>query len=345
MKNYKFLTILCLSIIFSCSENSSSDSGGSSSLTPNYAYVTSNNSLKIIDITNVNNLTMSSSISLSTPYYVSVSPNVAYVAQYDATAPYISLINISNPLSPTLATAIPKDNTLAFSFLSDMYTIQGVGYLTDLFRGVHVIDLINSNFSSQVNQGSDAMSITKIMNTLFVIDQANGLHSIDISNPSNLTLTGVSNTTDIDIASYPDAPYGNYHSWVENDGTYIYVANIFDKKIKKFDANTLTLLNDVSIEGYTTAFAIKNGIGYVTTKASANAPLQTSFDGIKMIDLNTMSILDAKPLNGASGVALNDDSAYITDTNGLHVYDVSSGSLILQSTLATGNGNYIALGE
>ncbi|WP_290700260.1 hypothetical protein [Lacinutrix sp.] len=329
---------------FGCSDNSSSSSSGST-VTPQYAYITDGVELKIIDVATPTVPIFVNSIAINTSYFVSVSPNVAYVAQYDAVASYISLVDISNPSTPLIASTIAKDNTLAFSLLSDMYTVNGVGYITDTYRGLHVVDIANSTFSSQVNLGGDAMSVTKIQNKLFVIDQANGLHSYDITVPGSPAVTGVTNNTDIDTGSYGDSPFGQYHSWVETDGTFLYVANTIDKKIKQFDAATLTLINEVSIEGYPTAFAIHNGFAYVTMKASVNAPLQTSYDGVRMYDLASLSLIDMKPLSKTSGIALNGNNAYVTDSNGLHIYDISSNSFVLQSSLPIGSGNFIALGQ
>ncbi|WP_170233977.1 LVIVD repeat-containing protein [Bizionia myxarmorum] len=338
-----FLTLM-FSLLFGCSDNSSSDPSGSTT-TPQYAYITDGNDLKIIDVAVPTAPTFVSTIAINTSYFVSVSPGVAYVAQYDATAPYLSLVDISNAASPSISIAIPKDNSLAFSLLSDMYTVNNVGYLTDVYRGLHVVDLANFNFSSQVNLGGDAMSLTKVQNELFVIDQAMGLHTYNVTTPETPVATGIFNNTEIDVSSYGDAPYGQYHSWVENDGTSIFVANTIDKKIKQFDAATLTLMNEVSIEGYPTAFAIYNGNAYVTMKASANAPLQTSYDGIRMYDLATLSLVDMKPLNLASGIALHNDYAYVTDADGLHIYNINGNNFVLESTLTAGFGNFIALGQ
>ncbi|WP_008638583.1 LVIVD repeat-containing protein [Bizionia argentinensis] len=335
---------LVFSLLFSCSDNSSSDPSGSTT-TPQYAYITDGNDLKIIDVAVPTAPTFVSSLAVNTSYFVSVSPNVAYVAQYDATAPYLSLIDLSNANAPVVSQTVPKNSGLVFRLLSDMYTINNIGYLTDTYGGFYVIDLANSNFNLQVNLGADAMSLTKIQNELFVIDQASGLHSYNVSTPGNPVLTGTSNTSDIDAASYADSPFGQYHSWVETDGTYLYVANTIDKKIKQFDAATLTLVNEVLINGYPTAFALHDGHAFVTMKASSNAPLQASYDGVKMYDLATLSLVDMKPLNQASGIALNNNQAYVTDADGLHIYDVSGNNFLLQATLAAGFGNFIALGQ
>jgi len=344
-KSLKFLTLtVVLTLFFSCSDNSSSDPSGST-ITPQYAYITDGNELKIIDVATPTSPLFVSGVTVNTSYFVSVSPNIAYVAQYDATAPYLSLIDISNASNPTVSLTVPKDNSLAFSLLSDMYTVNNVGYLTDVYRGLHVIDVANNNFSSQVNLGGDAMSLTKVQNELFVIDQANGLHSYDVTTPGSPVPTGTLNNTDIDTASYSDSPFGQYHSWVETDGASLFVANTIDKKIKQFDATTLTLVNEVSLEGYPTAFAIHNGHAFITMKASSYAPLQNSFDGVRMYDLATLTLVDMKPLSKTSGIALHNNHAYVTDGDGLHIYDVSGNNFALQSTLAAGFGNFIALGQ
>ncbi len=338
------VSTLVVLLAFSCSDNSSS-SGSGSTINAEYAYITDGTDLKIIDITVPTAPTLVNSIAVNTSYFVSVSPDVAYVAQYDATEPYLSIVDISNVATPSIQAEIQKNNTLAFSLLSDMYTVNNVAYLTDVYRGLHVVDIASFNFTSQLNSGGDAMSLTKIQNELFVIDQANGLHSYNVTAPGTPAATGTTNTTDIDTASYGDAPFGQYHSWVETDGTYLFVANTIDKKIKQFDAATLTLVNEVNIEGYPTAFSIHNGNAYVTMKASANAPLQNSSDSVRMYDLATLSLQDMKILSRSSGVALNGNYAYVTDANGLHIYDISGNDFVLESSLGTGFGNFIALGQ
>jgi len=336
--------VLILLMTFSCNDNSSSSASGSTT-TPEYAYITDGTDLKIIDVTTPSAPTLINSIAVNTSYFVSVSPGVAYVAQYDATEPYLSLIDISNVAAPSIQAEIQKDNTLAFSLLSDMYTLNNVAYLTDFYRGLHVVDVANFNFSSQVNLGGDAMSLTKVQNELFIIDQSSGLHSYDVSTPGYPAATGLANNLDIDTSSYSDTPIGQYHSWVETDGTSLFVANTIDKKIKQFDTATLMLVNEVSIEGYPTAFAIHNGHAYVTMKASDNAPLQNSSDGVRMYDLATLSLQGMQILSRASGVALHGNYAYVTDGNGLYIYDISNNDFVLESSLAIGFGNFIALGQ
>lgn len=344
MKTFKITLIAILSFtLIKCADNSSSDSGGSTA-TPQYAYITDGTKLKVIEIDplNANTIMYTSAINLNTSYFVSVSPDIAYVAQYDAIEPYLSLVDISNP-NALSAQGVAKNSTNNFSLVSDMFTIQGTGFITDLYRGINTIDA--TNFTGTSNTGSDAMSLTKIGNNLYVIDQVNGLSIYDISTPNNPTYTGVRNNTDVDTSSYGDSPFGQYHSWVETDGTFIYVANIIDKKLKKFDATTLNLISELVFEGNTTAFAISNGYAYITSKASANAPLQTSFDGISMFDLATMTFTNRQTLNKASGVAISGNYAYVTDADALHVFDVSSGNLVAQSSSTQGKGNFIALGE
>ena len=341
MKVIRTVFILLIAIIFSqCADNSSSNSGGST-LTPQYAYITDGINFKIIDIANSASPTFVNSQPANTSYFVSVSLNQANVAHFDATEPYLSVVNISNPNSLS-DFPLAKSSANNFSLISDIYSIQGTAYFTDLYRGLNIIDPSNNTLFT--NMGSDAMSVTAIGNSLYIIDQVNGLSKYDISTPNNPTYTNVNNAIDVDVASYPDTNFGHFHSWVENDGTYIYVANIFDKKLKKFDAITLNLISEVAFEGYATAFAIHNGFAYITSKAGPS-PLQTSFDGVSMFDLSTMTFTNFKTLNRASGVALNGNNCYVTDGDGLHIYDISTGTLTLVTDFVLGKGNYIALGE
>ena len=341
MKIWKIL-LISLTLI-QCDDNSSSDPGGAT-LTPQYAYITDGADLKVIDVANPAAPTFVNNIAMNTSYFVSVSPDVAYVAHYDVTEPYLSLVTINNTSSLS-ATAVAKSSANNFSILSDLYTIQGTGYITDLFRGLNVVDTTNTSLITTANMGSDAMSVTKLNNHLYIIDQVNGLSKYSIATPSNPTFTNVRNNTDVDISSYADTNFGQFHSWVENDGTFIYVANIIDKKLKKLDAINLNLISEVAFEGYATAFAIHNGHAYITSKAGPS-PLATSFDGVSMFDLSTMTFTNFKSLNRASGVALHGNYCYVTDADGLHIYDISSGSLTSAGTVfANGFGNFIALGE
>ena len=188
------LLLLILAIVFigsSCSDNSSSNPNGST-LTPQYAYITDGSDLKIINVANPTTPTLINTYAAPTSYFVSVSPNIANVAQYDAIAPYINMVNIQNPNSLS-SIPLAKNSTNSFSLLSDMYSIQGTAYITDLYRGLNVVD--PSNNSLFTNMGSDAMSVTGIGAMLYIIDQANGLSKYDISTPSTPTYTGIRNNT------------------------------------------------------------------------------------------------------------------------------------------------------
>ena len=172
MKIFKSSILIFITFLFTqCADNSSSDSGGST-LNPQYAYITDGNDLKIIDVANPALPTLVNTFSANTSYFVSVSPNIANVAQYDAIEPYINMVNIQNPNSLS-SIPLAKNSTNSFSLLSDMYSIQGTAYITDLYRGLNVVD--PSNNSLFTNMGSDAMSVTGIGTMLYIIDQANGL--------------------------------------------------------------------------------------------------------------------------------------------------------------------------
>jgi hypothetical protein len=344
MKTLKTVLILLIAFTFiQCDDNSSSDPGGST-LNPQYAYITDGGDLKIIDVANPSAPTFVNNIAMNTSYFVSVSPDVAYVAQYDAIEPYVNVVNISN-VNSLNSTPVAKNSATNFSILSDLYTILGTAYITDLYRGLNSID--TNTFSGPItttNTGSDAVSVTKLGNFLYIIDQVNGLSQYNISTPGTPTYTGVNNNTDVDTSSYSNATFGQFHSWLENDGTYLYVANINDKKLKKFDATTLNLISEISIDGHATAFAIHNGFAYITTKAGLS-PLQNSFDGIKMVNLSTMTVVADNSLSLTSGVALNGNYCYVTHMDGLHIFDISAGTLNFVSNFLQGKGNYIALGE
>ena len=347
MKNTTTIkTILTLATLLSfVSCGSSTASSGNVQANSTHAYISNGTSLKIVDITSPATPLSKGSITLGSARFVSVIDDIAYVGEYASSDPYVSIVNTSDKTAPVLAAAIPKSNPLGL--VTDMYIENSIAFTTDEYHGLHVIDIPNTSFQQQATFGADAMSVTKLNSHMYTIEQgaSAGMVKYDVSTATSPTLlTQVSDPNLIDTSSYPNATSTNsHHSWLEQDGTNLYLANVKFRNFIKFDT-TLTEVARVTTGGSVTALAILGQYAYITM-ANSSIPLTGGYDGIKMIDLSSMTVVSSQALVQASGVAVQDDHVYVTDSTGLHIYNVSSGSLSLVTTLPAGNGNFISLGK
>ncbi|WP_198553814.1 hypothetical protein [Tenacibaculum sp. Bg11-29] len=305
-----------------------------------YVYITDGTNLKVINASNPLAPSLTHTIPAPTSYYVNTFNSVAYVGYFDAIEPFVSFVNISNPPTSNIFGSIAKGGN--YGRLTDVVQVDNLTYISDEHKGFHKLHIANTDYARV--DIHDVMSMVKKGNSLAIIDFSVGLRKIDVTNANTPVITNTFNLTDVDIASYPHTS-GSYHSWTRTDGTDFYIANINDKKFKKFKETNFgyNLINEVNINGYVTALTIEGNYAYITTKASSLAPLQTSFDGVTMVNLATMTVIDSKPLNAASGVVIKANYAYVTDANGLHIYDISSSNLNLVQTYSNGFGNYISL--
>jgi len=342
MKYFMHILSLLVAFIMVGCGGSSSSSTGNAEVNSNYAYVTDGTSMKVIDITTPSTPVLKGSVMTGSSFKVSVSDGYAYVSEFAPADPYVSIIDIGTPTAPTLAAPVSKGTV--FGRVSDMYIEGNVAYISDEYRGIHVVDIGNGVFNPQALEGADAMAVTKLGMELYLIHQgsAYGVQKYNVTTPYVLA-AGVINTVDVNAFSYP-APTRTHHSLMENDGTHIIVANVQDEKLKKL-SSSLGLILEVDIGGFATALAVSDNYAYVTMHAGVNAPLLVSDDAVKMIDLSSMTVVDTKVLSSASGVAVFDGHVYVTDSTGLHIYDVSSGSMSLVANFASGKGNAIALGK
>ncbi|MCV6630312.1 MAG: hypothetical protein OIF50_10720 [Flavobacteriaceae bacterium] len=305
----------------------------------NHAYITDGSNLKIYDISNPIAPNLVQTITAPTSYYVETVADIAYVGHFDAIQPFVSYVHIASPPSAYIMGTVAKGSN--YARLTDVQEVNGYTYLSDEYRGLHIIHHMfntQSRFST-----SDAMSMGRIDNLFFLVDQNNGLHSYDVATANNPVSSNVSNTADLDLSSYPYSN-GSFHSRIATYGNqHIIAASMADSKLKKFNSNTLSLSDEINIGGYTTALAVAGTKAIVSMRPSPDAPLQSSYDGIKLIELTSMGILDSKSLQNASGVAINGDYVYATDSNGLHIYQIQNNNLVFIRTISGGFGNYIAL--
>lgn len=307
-----------------------------------YVYITDGTDFKIVNVSDPYLPYTENTIPASTAYFVDVIDDRAYLGYFDAIQPFMDIYNVANPSNLSAIQSIAKSGE--FGRVSDIEKIGDYIYVSDEYKGIHHINTNNGSVFSFENH--DVMSLSLINNKLACLGIWAGIYGFDVTDPSTPTNSNytLDVLTDIDIASYPYTN-GSFHSWMRNNGTYHFVANISDTKLKKVEENQFNyaVVSELDISGYATAFAIDSNYGFITTRASSLAPLQTSYDGIIMVDLSNMTIVDSHTLSNASGVAVKANIAYVTDENGLHIYDVSQGNLNLINTYAPGFGNYISI--
>ena len=314
--------------------------------TTNYVYIVDGTDFKIVNVNEPLLPFIETTIPASTAHFVEVIDHKAYIGYYNAIEPFINYYDVSNAANSNLIYSIPKISGIGgIGILSDIEKIGNLIYTSDEIKGVHRLDPVSNIITPFENH--DVMSLSLINNKLTCLGVWAGLYGWDVSTPNqpnNLNYR-IDNLSQIDIASYPSiGGFGSWHSWIRNDGTYHYVANIIDKKLKKIEEGALnySVINEVDIIGYATAFEIAGNIGYITTRSRPQAPLQGGLERIVMVDLTTMAILATHSLADPSGVAIIDDMVYVPDRNGLHIFDVSQGNLNLINSYAPGFGRYIS---
>jgi len=311
-------------------------------LEDHYVYITDGADLKVINVSDPYLPFTEQTVPANSGYFVEVIDHKAYVAYFDAVQPYLDIFNVATPNNVSPIQSIVKGG--AYGRVSDIEEVGDYVFISDEFFGAHHLNTNNGSVFSFENH--DIMSLSLMNNRITCLGIWGGLYGFDVSNPVTPTNTNykIDVYMAIDIASYPHTN-GSFHSWIRNNGTHHFVANVSDKKLKKVVENPLnySIVNALDLSGHATAFTIAGNYGFITTRAGAQAPLQTSLDGILMVDLNNMTILDSHTLNNASGVTVKANFVYVTDLNGMHIYDMSAGVLNLVSTYAPGFGNYISI--
>lgn len=337
---------LLLSQLIACTDNNSSANSNNSEDSAIYAYIGAGADFKVVNIQDPANPTLLSTTATESAFLVETAPFGAIVASFDQLdATYVDAMSTNDPAVPVVSN-LPK--TAPFLRVTDIYVDDSHIFIGDEYRGLHVYDLVNFDFQFSVLE-YDTMSFTKLNDEMYIIHQTSGAlfsglqkyNFSDIQAPVSLA----TNASDIDANSYPTEER-THHSWVENDGTNIYVANLEDKKLKKMNSTDLTVLSEVDIQGHVSSIAIDNGFAYITVLPHASQPtLLTGDDAIKVVNLSNMTLVDSKNLNQASGVAVFDNHVYVVDDDALHIYSSNAGILTLVTSFAAGAGRDVALGN
>lgn len=337
---------LLLIQMIACTDNNSAASSDSSEDNAIYAYVAADSQFQVIDIQDPSAPTLLSSTPTDSSFLVETFPFGAIVpsfSQFGTT--YLDTVSTFDPVNP-VAQNFPSG--APFLRVTDMYYDDEFIFIGDEYRGLHVFDL--NTFGLEVSiLDYDTMSFTRLNGDMYIIHQDasvnfSGLQKYDFTDISAPVLI-TSNGTDIDAASYPTEER-THHSWIEHDGSFLYVANLADKKLKKIDPTTLAVLTEVDIQGHVTSLAIQDGYAYITVQPHASEPtLLTGDDAVKVVDLATMTLVDSKALVEASGVAVFDNHVYVVDSTALHIYSTASGILTLVTSFTDGAGMDVALAK
>ena len=304
-----------------------------------FVYITDGTNLKVVDVTNPLSPSLTTNVSLPSSHYVKVvNKSVALVGQTDSSEPYVNTINISNPATSYVMATTSKGgfNTV----LTDVIKLDNKVVLTDQ----HAKNKLFETASNQMDEIGDAhggFCVTNMNNDYLVLLDGLGVSTYNISSNFQLTFPFLPSNVSATWTSL----VGNRFDRIENDGQYAYVANVEGQKIVKLEvtASAINQLSSLDIGGHPSALEIYNNYAYVTMSPTLTAPYNAGFDGIKMIDLTTMQVIDSSVLTNASGVVVKGIYAYVTDGNGLHIYDISAGNLNLISTYNQGYGNYISI--
>lgn len=341
-----FLSVFFITQIIACTDNNSASNSNGSEDNPIYAYIAADSQFKVVDIQDPTTPILLSSTATDSSFLVETFPFGAIVPSFSQFGnTYLDTMYTADPAAPVaqnFASGAP------FLRVTDMFYDEEHIFIGDEYRGLHIFDVDNFDLAISVLD-YDTMSLTKLNGDMFIIHQDtainfSGLRKYDFSD-INTPLLLASNATDIDAASYPTEER-THHSWIEHDDSFLYVANLADKKLKKIDPANLAVLANVDIQGHVTSLVIDHGYAYITVMPHASEPtLLTGDDGIKVVDLATMILVDSKDLNEASGIAVFNDYVYVVDSTALHVYTTASGILTLVGSHTDGAGRDIALGN
>ncbi|TYB79718.1 hypothetical protein [Bizionia myxarmorum] len=304
-----------------------------------FVYITDGTNLKVVDVTNPLSPSLATNVSLPSSHYVKViNKSVAIVGQTDATEPYLNTINITNPESSYVAATTSKSTSN--TILTDAIKLDNKVVLTDQ-HSRNKLFVTASNEMEEIGDAHGGFCVTNMNNDYLVLLDGLGASAYKIGYNFNLTFPFLPSNVYVLWTTL----VGNRFDRIENDGQYAYLANVEGQKLVKLEVNASAInqLSVLNIGGHPSALEIYNNYAFITMSPTLTAPYNAGFDGIKMIDLSTMQVIDSVVLTNASGIVVKGIYAYVTDGNGLHIYDISAGNLDLISTFNQGYGNYISL--
>ena len=192
----------------------------------NYAYVIdelNNRDLEVIDISTPSSPTLVQTFidnAFSCPLAISISGNYAYIADRCSTS--LIIVDISNPLSPTIESETTLGNTPNNVILSGNYAYVLETTSGGTLNNVEIIDISTPSSPTQVHSfqsGSKPVDMVIEGNYAYIIDEnSNDLKVWDISSVTSPSL--------VDFQSFGQAPYG-----ISIVGSYAYVVGNVGLKV------------------------------------------------------------------------------------------------------------------
>ncbi len=152
----------------------------------NYVYVTvddsgtSNDILRIVDATDINNLVLKGSVNLSNAQDVFVVGNTAYVARGIAG---LSTVDVSNPNTPLLRGTVATGGTVEGVVVDGGFAFVAMGSAG--VASVNVSDINNITLANTFNTPGNSRNLFVQGNELFVADETSTL-VFGISNPNSM---------------------------------------------------------------------------------------------------------------------------------------------------------------
>ncbi len=185
----------------------------------NYAYITANGKLHIMDVSNPRNPNRIGTCSTPGAHWFSGDIKVRGRYAYTTSGKKgLTVVNIFTPESPFLVGGFDTDGPLYISGMASGLVIEGnYAYVANGFNGLQVVDI--SERESPVGAGECESSNTPVKlhfknNYLYMADEKKGLHIIDVSNPHSPVRTGLYETT-------PVTPRGDLY--VSGHYAYLYI--------------------------------------------------------------------------------------------------------------------------
>lgn len=267
----------------------------------------------------------------------------------------MQILDITTPATPILVGSYGEKNTV------DIEIDGGVAYLSNESDGISILDIsdiftidagdiFTPTLLKQYSENLSSQEITLQEKILYVADNNNGLHTIDVSSPLTPTHQG-------------HFPYfGDASGTVAKDGHYLYVGDsggmiVVDMQdpnepVVVAHESSLDSVNDIYIQGDLIYLARYGGLTIVSKEIPSKlqvlggysignalrvyvldqvAYVASSEQGLQIVDVSDPShpslLRTYDALKSANGIWVADDIAYISsETDGLEIIDVQDPS-------------------
>lgn len=182
----------------------------------NNAYLIKDPNLKIIDISDSQNLTEIASHNIKANGAIDIEDNIAYVGSWSG----VKIMDISNPFSLTQLSIYPTGDT---SFITDISVLNNKAYIIDSYTGLKILDVSDPTTPIQLGEYNVYLMEAAIyidQDRAYIIDNwGNRLLILDVKNPISPTKIG-----------FYEIPNPSYHPWsydVYAEYNEVYIASGF----------------------------------------------------------------------------------------------------------------------